>query len=75
MTWFCLRTILFADKTGCVASWKTEGGANMQEKERQIVESIEKALPNLTESQKERLLGFGEGVAIIAQQQADSQQQ
>ena len=47
----------------------------MQEKERQIVESIEKALPNLTESQKERLLGFGEGVAIIAQQQADTQQQ
>lgn len=43
----------------------------MPEKDRQIIQTIESALPNLTEMQKERLLGFGDGVAAIARQQAE----
>jgi len=52
-------------------SQKMKGGAHMPDKDKQIVATIEAALPNLTETQKERLLGFGDGIAAIARQQAE----
>lgn len=38
----------------------------MSEKEKQIMETFGKVLPNLTELEKEKLLSFGEGMAFKA---------
>lgn len=40
----------------------------MSETERKILETFEKVIPKLSETQKERLLGFGEGMAFKAEQ-------
>lgn len=41
----------------------------MSDTEKKILETFEKVLPTLDEAQKERLLGFGEGMAFKAEQQ------
>lgn len=40
----------------------------MTEKEKQILETFRKALPKLTAQDKERLLAFGEGLALATRQ-------
>ena len=37
----------------------------MSEKEKKILETFEKVLPDLTEAEKEKLLSFGEGMAFM----------
>ena len=37
----------------------------MSEKEKQILETFEKVIPDLSEVEKEKLLSFGEGMAFI----------
>ena len=37
---------------------------NMSEKEKEILKTFEKVIPKLNEAQKERVLGFGEGMAF-----------
>ena len=36
----------------------------MSEKEKEILKTFEKVIPKLNEAQKERVLGFGEGMAF-----------
>lgn len=38
----------------------------MAEKEKQIIDTISKALPIMTDSEKEKLLAFSEGMACMA---------
>ena len=48
----------------------------MSEKDKQIMETFGKVIPNLSELDKEKLLAFGEGVALMAERQraqADTQ--
>ena len=45
----------------------------MAEKEKQILETISKALPLMTDIEKERLLAFSEGMAYVAEHRAESQ--
>lgn len=42
---------------------------NMSEKEKQILETFEKVLPDLNEMEKEKLLSFGEGMAFMKERQ------
>ena len=35
----------------------------MSEKEKQVLETLEKAIPNMTEIEMAQLLGYGEGLA------------
>ena len=35
----------------------------MSEKEKQVLESFEKMIPNMTELERARLIGYGEGLA------------
>jgi hypothetical protein len=37
----------------------------MSEKEKQILETFRKVIPDLSEMEKEKLLSFGEGVAFM----------
>jgi len=47
----------------------------VSEKDKQIMETFERVVPNLSEVDKEKLLAFGEGVALMAERsQADRQQ-
>lgn len=47
----------------------------MSEKDKQIMETFERVVPDLSEVDKERLLAFGEGVALMAERlRADSVQ-
>lgn len=39
----------------------------MSEKDKKIMETFGKVVPNLSELDKEKLLAFGEGVAIMAE--------
>jgi hypothetical protein len=41
----------------------------MSEAEKKILETFEKVIPKLDEMQKERLLGFGEGMAFKIEEQ------
>ena len=41
----------------------------MSDKGKQILDTFKKVVPELTESEKERLLAFGEGMAFKAEQQ------
>lgn len=41
----------------------------MSQTEKQILETFEKVIPDLTESEKEKLLSFGEGMAFMKNQQ------
>ncbi|MDO5785553.1 MAG: hypothetical protein Q4P20_10880 [Eubacteriales bacterium] len=41
----------------------------MSDKGKQILDTFKKIVPELTESEKERLLAFGEGMAFKAEQQ------
>ena len=42
----------------------------MNEKQKKIIENIEKILPYLTKIELEKLLSFGEGMAFIVERQA-----
>ena len=44
---------------------KSEEVNNMSEKEARILEIFGKAIPEMTESEKDRLLAFGEGMALM----------
>ena len=44
-------------------------GENMSEKEKSILNTFKKVLPNMTELQKEKLLSFGEGMAFVKDKQ------
>lgn len=39
----------------------------MSEKDKKIMETFRKVVPNLSELDKEKLLAFGEGVALMAE--------
>lgn len=43
----------------------------MSEKEKQILETFEKVIPDLSEMEKEKLLSFGEGMAFMKGKQKD----
>lgn len=45
----------------------------MVDTDRKIMEVFWRALPNLSEADKEKLLAFGEGVALIAERQRAAQ--
>lgn len=42
-----------------------KGGEDMSDKEEQILETIGKIVPNLSDEEKEKLLFFGEGMAVL----------
>ncbi len=42
----------------------------MSDKQKKIVETIDKIIPILTEQEQERLLAFGEGIAFLANRRA-----
>ena len=42
----------------------------MSEKEKKIMETFGRVIPVLTDSEKDQLLAFGEGMALIAARQA-----
>ena len=46
----------------------------MSEKEKQILDTFEKVIPDLSEMEKEKLLSFGEGMAFMKDQQKESDQ-
>ena len=37
----------------------------MPEKQKQIMETLEKAISGMTDAQQDRLLGFGEGISFM----------
>ena len=45
----------------------------MPTKDKQILDTLARVLPRLNDAQKERLLGFGDGVAVVAEQQTAPQ--
>lgn len=45
----------------------------MSEKEKEILKTFEKVIPNLTEIEKEKLLSFGEGMAFMKEHQEEKQ--
>ena len=44
----------------------------MSDKEKQILETFEKVLPELSEMEREKLLSFGEGMAFMKERQKES---
>lgn len=50
--------------------WKTmqQEVRKMSDKKQKIMESIEKAYPKLNEAQRHELLGYTEGIAMMAEQ-------
>lgn len=47
----------------------------MSDKEKKIIETFEKVIPNLTDVEKEKLLSFGEGMAFKVVQQEDKKEE
>ena len=45
----------------------------MNEKEARILETFGQALPHMTETEKDRLLAFGEGMALMARKNREPQ--
>lgn len=45
----------------------------MAEKEKQILSTFEKVLPEMTELEKEKLLSFGEGIAFAKSRESGQQ--
>lgn len=43
----------------------------MSEKEKQILETFERVIPDLSELEKEKLLSFGEGMAFMKGKQKE----
>ena len=43
----------------------------MSEKDKQIIETFQKVLPELTEVEKEKLQSYGEGIAFMAEKQKE----
>lgn len=43
----------------------------MSEKEKQVLETLEKAIPQMTEVEKARLMGYGEGLAARDESQKE----
>ena len=46
----------------------------MNEKEIRILETFSKAIPYMTDSEKDRLLAFGEGMALLARKNREPQE-
>lgn len=46
----------------------------MSEKDKQIMETFGRVVPNLSEADKEKLLAFGEGVALMAERLRENAQ-
>lgn len=44
----------------------------MSEKEKQILDTFGKVIPDLTEMEKEKLLSFGEGMAFMKDRQKEA---
>lgn len=44
----------------------------MSEKQREILETLEKVIPTLDEREQEKLLSFGQGMAFLKEQQMQS---
>lgn len=44
---------------------KTKGAMRMSEKEKKILETFEKILPQMSEMEQEKLLSYGEGIAFV----------
>ena len=44
----------------------------MSEKDMKIMETFSRAVPMLTDSEKERLLAYGEGIAFMAERRTQS---
>lgn len=44
----------------------------MSDKEKQILETFEKVLPELSEMEREKLLSFGEGMAFMKDRQKET---
>ncbi len=54
---------------------KTKGEIRISDKKKQVLDVFEKALPNMSDADIEKLLAFGEGVALMAERsRADRQQ-
>lgn len=45
----------------------------MSEKDKKIMETFGKVVPNLSEFDKEKLLAFGEGIALMADRLRDTE--
>ena len=45
----------------------TQGGQDMSDKEKTILENLSKSLEKATDSQKEYLLGLADGMALMAE--------
>ncbi len=45
----------------------------MSEKEKQILDTFGKVIPNLNDIEKEKLLSFGEGMAFMKNQQQEKE--
>lgn len=50
---------------------RMQGGIYMSEKEKQILETFGRVIPELSEAKKEFLLGFGEGLAFKAREEKE----
>ncbi len=46
----------------------------MSEREKKILETFSKAIPGMSELEKEKLLAFGEGMAFMVNQKQEGQQ-
>ena len=46
-----------------------KGASAVSEKDKQIMDTFGKVVPHLSEIDKEKLLAFGEGVALMAERQ------
>lgn len=58
-----------------IADWGTESEVYfMSEREKKILETFSKAIPGMSELEKEKLLAFGEGMAFMVNQKQEGQQ-
>ena len=73
LTKFLQGIILFPKGTTATNPKRRKGGYAMPNKDKQILDTLVRVLPRLNDAQKERLLGFGDGVAVIAEQQTTPQ--
>ena len=50
-----------------------KGGRVMSEKGKQVIENLERLIPKMSESEVDRLISFGEGMAFMKEQQETKQ--
>ena len=63
-----LKTMKLPPATGAM-----KGGEPMSEKEKQILNTFGKLVPNLSEMEKEKVLAFGEGMAFMVDRRNQEQ--